>query len=239
MKFRNLILAGLLVGLIAVAAAQNPNHIFPSAPQPNLGKLIFYGGDVNADDPNAYAFPNSNTLAVPNTRTYGCLEVPQTRTFSVTAILFNIVANVQQGQIFDPMTATYDIRRSIEPGDGGLDMRSGTASVTFTPTGRLPFGETEYAMLATLNGGIKVPYPGEWCINITPQCTDESNPLCSQVEFYVTNTTQRTNAVNPKIEPPQVIWAESPFLGYDWANWCTLGLNSEQCSYLSFGVYGY
>jgi len=103
----------------------------------------------------------------------------------------------------------------------------------------MPFGETEYSAVVMLSGAMKLPRGGEFCINVTPQCTDQSNPLCSTVEFYVDNTTQQTNAIRGEFELDQAIWAESPFYGYNWENWCSLGLNAEQCGYLSFGIYGY
>jgi hypothetical protein len=235
-NFRNLVFSlAVLAALVGACAAQEGRNFPTSNTQP---KLIFYGGDVNPDDPNAYAFANGNTLAV-LAQTYGCVSIPYTKSFYVSGFLFNIVANVQSGMIFDPMTATYDVRRTIGTGHGGLDVKSGTAALTLTPTGRMPFGETEYSAVIMLPGALKVDAGGAWCINVTPQCTDQANPLCSQVEFFVDNTTQRTNAINPKVELPQYLWVYSTALGYNWDNWCSLGLNAEQCAYLSFGIYGY
>lgn len=224
MRFRRLFLSFALATLTTACTAQ---------------KLAFYGGDVSPDDPNAYAFPNGNTLLVPDTHTYGCISIPYNRTFYASGLLFNVVANVQEGTVFDPMVATYDVRRSIETGEGGIDMRSGTAPIYLTPTGRTPFGETEYSAVVRLHKPMQVPADGEWCMNVTPQCTDASNSVCSQVEFFVDNTTQRTNAINPQVELDEEIWVNSSYFGYDWVNYCNLGLNAEQCGYLSFGVFGY
>lgn len=227
MKLRNLVFSILTLLLAAnFAIAQQHN-------------LLFYGGDVNPDDPNAYAFPNGNTLAQPDTHTYGCFTIPYTQNHPrAGGFLFNVTASGgQDGNIFDPMVATYEVHRTIGDGNPGIVLTTGTAPILVTPTGRVLNGMTEYAVQLFFSGSKRFPFGGAYCINVTPQCTNADNANCSTVQFFVDNTDQ-TNAIRKKIELPQYLWVYSPSLGYNWVNWCELGLNQEQCSWMSFGVYG-
>jgi hypothetical protein len=201
--------------------------------------LGFYGGDVNPDDPNLYQFPNGNTLAQPDTHTYGCITIPHDRVFRSSGMMFNVTANVDDdpAKLFDPMVATYEVHRAIGTGVPGIILKVGTAPISVIPTGRTVNGETEYTVQLLFGGSKELPGGGPYCVNITPQCTNPNNPNCSIVSFYVDNTTQRTNDVNGQVEIFEGLWAKADVLGYNWVNWCATGLNAEQCGYMSFGAY--
>ena len=206
-------------------------------PPATAAKLIFYGGDINVDDPNAYSFANGNTLLVPNTATYGAVVASKEKGLVVTGLLFNEVANVQTGKIFDPAIATYDVRKYVMQGNGGVEMAHGSGPQSAVPTGRMPFGFVEYAVSVRFAKPL-VPQSGTYYLNLSSQCTTESNQNCSLEQLFVDNTTQQTNAINPNWEPEEDLYINSDYFGYIWQNWCSLGLNSQQCGYLSFGVYG-
>ena len=220
----------------------DPNlHGNTSVNNPAAPRLIFYGGDITPNDPNAYAFPNGNTLMVPDTTTYGCVGAPNGISLIITGLLFNQVANIQTGTIFDPPTATYDIRRDITVGNGGIDLVHGSGPQTAVPTGRMPFGYVEYATSVMFTSPIPVRHGGAYYLNLSSQCTDSSNENCANIQFFVDNTTQQTNGINTQLEPSLRLYINSDYFGYNWEPACEVdgGLNNQQCSYLSFGVYGH
>ena len=220
----------------------DPNlHGNTSVNNPAAPRLIFYGGDITPNDPNAYAFPNGNTLMVPDTTTYGCVGAPNGISLIITGLLFNQVANIQTGTIFDPPTATYDIRRDITVGNGGIDLVHGSGPQTAVPTGRMPFGYVEYATSVMFTSPIPVRHGGAYYLNLSSQCTDSNNENCANVQFFVDNTTQQTNGINTQLEPSQGLYVNSDYFGYKWEPGCGVEgiMNDQQCSYLSFGVYGH
>lgn len=203
--------------------------------------LIFYGGDINSGDPNVEAFANGNTLDIPNTTTYGAAIPPATSHVVVTGILFNQLAT-QSGDIFDPATATYDVRTDIASGNGGTSVASGSGKQYASPTGRSAFNYTEYATSVALTTPF-VPIPGTtYWVNESPQCTDSGNSICSALQYYASNTTQQSNSINGFAQPKGQMYFNSAVFGFSWINWCDpslANLNSQQCAYLSFGLYGH
>jgi hypothetical protein len=206
----------------------------PPPPRPNI---LFYGGDINTDDPNADAFANGNTLLVGNSPTYGALRVPKTGHFMITGIFFSTIAT-GTGNIFDPPTATYDIRVDMNP-YGGTSVASGSGVQTAQPTGRMPFGYPEYLTSVALTKPF-TPTNGEtYWVNESPQCTDSGNSNCENEQFFVDNTTQQTGAVNGKAQPKGESFFDCNYCsGLTFYNWCLSGVNEQQCAYLSFGIYG-
>jgi len=221
----------------AATAANN----FSWGPPPAGPNILFYGGDVNPSDPNVDGFSNGNTL-LGNTPTYGAVQVPATGHFVVTGIFFNQIATLT-GNIFDPPTATYDIRVNVTNGYGGTSVAHGSGPQTAVPTGRMPYGDVEYTTSVGLTSPLTAQNGETYWVNESPQCTDTSNPLCSQVQFFVDNTTQKTGSVNGGAQPTGEIYFDCEFCGNSpliWFNWCdNTGLNAQQCADLSFGIYGH
>lgn len=215
------------------------NEDFGWGPPPPAPNILFYGGDVNADDPNVYAFANGNTLLVPDSPTYGAVRVPKTGHFVITGIFFNGLALGTGGNVFDPPTGTYDIRVDMNS-YGGKSVASGSGVQTAQPTGRMPFGYTEYTTSVALTEPF-TPTNGEtYWVNESPQCTDSGNPACENGQFYVDNTTQRTGAVNGGAQPKGESFFDCNFCsGLTFYNTCETGANAQQCAYLSFGIYGH
>jgi hypothetical protein len=218
-------------------------------PPANAANLIFYGGDVNPSDPNEDGFANGNTLLVLDTTTYGAVTVPENSKAVATGVLFNQVPSCNYalctGTSFDPATATYDLRTGVSEGVGGTSVASGSGPQTAKQTGRfLPWFSgrmPEYSTSVAFTEPF-LPTPGTtYLVNESPQCTDSSNKNCSTAEFFVTNTTQRTNGINIVAQPMGMMFLNSAFFGYSWANWCdpSFGLNAQQCAYMSFGIYGH
>jgi hypothetical protein len=223
-------------------ASAVPHEEFSWGPAPAKPNILFYGGDVNPNDPNVDAFANGITLFVPDTPTYGAVRVPATGHFVVTGVFFNQIATFS-GDIFDPPTATYDIRINVANGFGGTSVASGSGPQSARPTGRLPFGYVEYTTSVALVSPFTAPNGEILWVNESPQCTDSSNLICNQLQFYVDNTTQKTGSVNGEAQPTGQIFFDCTFcayLGLEWFNWCDgTGANAQQCADLSFGIYGH
>ena len=121
----------------ASRGTSTPTWGIPSVPS----TIIFYGGDINVNDPNAQGFANGNTLAVANSQTYGAVTAPKGSKVTVSGIFANNEVNVSGGTPFDPATGTYDIRIKVSEGVGGTSVASGSGAQTAVPTGRDPFGD--------------------------------------------------------------------------------------------------
>ena len=195
---------------------------------------LFYGGDLNPSDSNASGLSDENTLFVPGSSTYGELAVPAGTTVTVKGILFN----VQASAAFDPMTASYDIRTGVSEGNGGTSIASGTTNIQVQATANNFLGLQEYSLV------VKFPAitltSGDYWMNLTPKCTNTLDGSCPLFRQYVSNTTQRTNALHESWQPAHEMFLNSSSFGFSWANWCdaSLGLNSIQCGYMSYGVLG-
>jgi hypothetical protein len=227
-------------GIASIKTQEHKNISHATKPQApaSCDPCLFYGGDLNPTDPNADGFSDENTLLIlGGSQTYGAITIPAGANASVTGILYQVLATAA----FDPFTATYDIRQGISEGNGGTDVSTGSASVAVAATGRTAFGLYEYTVTATFSSVTLVP--GEYWFNLEPQCLNTLDGSCSVFRQYASNTTQETNAVNGSWQPSGEMFFNSAFdFGVDttWANWCDsdLGLNSEQCAWLSFGVIG-
>jgi hypothetical protein len=195
---------------------------------------LFYSGDLNPSDFNAAGFSDENTLLISGSSTYGAFS--PTSTVTVTGILVNVQADAN----FDPVTGSYDIRSGVSEGNGGTSLASGSGSVSVAATGRNFFGLNEYTLLVTLSTPLTLN-PGAYWINLTPNCTNgASDGSCSDGRFFVSNTTQKANNISGQYQPAHEAFLNSPFFDFIWANWCdsALGLNSRQCSGVSFGLTG-
>jgi hypothetical protein len=201
---------------------------------PSLCKpCAFYGGDPDGNDPNTTALANGNTLSVPNTTTYGAVKIPATTRGMITGILFISIA--ESSGDFDPDTATYDIRTGVSQGNGGSSVASGSGAMSYSSYGQCPI--VAYQTAVTLTSPLTVTPGTTYWVNLSPQCTDSGNPNCD-TQFFVYNTTQEMNGLHPGVQPPEQMFFNSAFIGYNWTNWCSILQNDQACARLSFGLMG-
>jgi hypothetical protein len=215
-----------------VAAAQ-------SGPPTLCKPCLFYGGDLNPDDPNAVAFANENTLTTPYTYAYGAVTVPTNRTLLVEGILFQ---TVMQFDKFDPNGVYWEIRTSIY-GTGGNLIASGSRGVAVEPTGRQLNGVPEYTVAVRLvpavqiTGGSKYPGTTYW-FNILPQGTNKNDGICKIASYMVSNSTQETNSLHSFAQPVDSIVLDSVPSLQDFVSCTAAGYTGSQCAFLSFGLMG-
>jgi hypothetical protein len=210
---------------------ENPNPAVPPACSP----CLFYGGDLNPSDANAAGMSDENTLLLPGgSSTYAEVNIPTGTTVTVKGILFN----VQASAAFDPMTASYDIRTGVSEGSGGTSIASGTVTMAVSATGRNFLGLNEYSLVAVFPSTTLTS--GAYWVNVTPNCTNTLDGSCSVFRQFVSNTTSRTNALHQSWQPAHEMFLNSSFFGFTWANWCdsSLGFNTVQCGYMSYGLLG-
>ena len=217
------------------------------------GKILFYGGDASATDPNTFVFDNENTVNFAATSTYAAIKVPANVT--VSAMFINSIA-YPYPPVFDPLTATYDIRTGVSEGNGGTEVASGSGTLTSVPTGRTILGSyPEYTLTVRFEKPVALKAGKTYWANLTPQCTNDNDANCTGAggvrgkgptddvsgsqTYFVDNTTEETNGVNASAQVAGQIYFNSPYYGINWQNWCTNGvegeLNSKQCARLSFG----
>ena len=200
---------------------------------------IFYGGDTNCNDPNSQGFADENTVLVPETETLGAVTIPAGKQIVLTGLFFNTIADA--GDFFDPHTGSWEIRKDVSEGNGGMQVAAGSNAMQVQEVGKTCglaiFQSQDTVMLSkpqTLTSGT-------YWFNVTPQCTNSGDSNCDGQDFYAENTTQGTNGIRAKLQPLHEIYLNSAYFGYTYANWCdeALGQNSHQCAALSFGVIGH
>jgi hypothetical protein len=261
---RKTFFAAIFIALFSLAAtAQDvsvPNNNLATqsstpawgSPQ-TTGKILFYGGDASATDPNTFVFDNENTTNFAGTSTYAAVKVPATVT--VSAMFINSIA-YPFPPIFDPATATYDIRTGVSEGNGGTEVASGSGTLTSVPSGRTILGSyPEYTLTVRFEKAVTLKAGTTYWANLTPQCTNVNDANCAGAggvrgkgsiadlgaaqTYYIDNTTEETNGVNAKDQVAGQIYLNSAYYSINWQNWCTNGvegaLNSKQCARLSFG----
>lgn len=220
---------------LAGGAAQGVQFAGTGVPPVLCDPCIFYGGDLNVSNINAAGLSDENTVFIPGSSTYGSITLT-----GISATITGIVFNVQADANFDPLTASYDVETGVVDGIGGTSIASGTANTTVAATGRNFIGLNEYSVAVNLNTPLKIG-PGQYWFNLTPACTNGGQDgSCSAGRMFVSNTTNRTNAVNGTAQVQGQMFLNSSFFGFTWANWCdsSLGLNSNQCAGMSFGLMG-
>lgn len=222
----------VITALSALSAqAQGP----PSLCKP----CLFYGGDYKPGDPNSLYFYDQNTLTEGDTQTYGAIIIPRNHSVEIEGILFQI-------QLFqpklDPNGVTWEIRADVTQGSGGTLIASGQGPVAMEPTGRTGDGP-EYTLAVKVNppvslsGGTKGTV---YWFNLTPQCTNKNDIVCSENQYGVSNTVDQTNSFRGGLQAAAKIYLNSlsgPFT-FDWEWACNITQNGTQCGYLSFGLIG-
>jgi hypothetical protein len=195
---------------------------------------LFYGGDTNPASPADNGFANENTNLVADTLTYGAFTVPSGQTWTVDGLFINTIADGYDG--LDPSTSSWVINSGMGSGDAGVTVASGTSTVagtSFVPTGRLPFGFTEYTLKVKVSPAV-VLTSGTYYTTIVPQCTDTGNSSCSIAQYYFDDTFGE-NRYGP-LEPAGLALFNSTYFGFDYSPLCDV--SSTGCEALSFGVIG-
>jgi hypothetical protein len=101
---------------------------------------MFYGGDFDANNPNANGLANE-TDAIVGGSPYGAATY-QNFIPGVSETAIGLFSNNLSG--LNPSTGYWEIRSGVSEGNGGTLIASGTGAITQTATGRSAFGYTEY-----------------------------------------------------------------------------------------------
>jgi hypothetical protein len=208
-----------------------PSEVPPSYCAP---VCLLYTGDTNPDSPDDNGFANENTLLVAETQSFGAFTVPTGEMWTVDGAFINTIADGYNG--LDPSTSSWSISSGMSSGDAGTIVASGTstaAGTSFIATGRLPFGFTEYTLKVKISPPV-VLSSGTYWLNITPQCTDESNGDCDIAQYFWDDTFGLNNY--GIVPPANDSFFNSSYFGFDYDNLCDV--SSTGCQVLSFGIIG-
>ena len=197
---------------------------------------IFYGGDIDPNDPNADGFIDQNTILLPDSETFAAVTIPEGDQVKVQGLLFNVLASSDD---FDPITATWEIRSGVSENNGGTLISQGSGSAKITPTGRVAFGYPENTVAVAVTPPI-ILTAGTYWFNVSPQCTNRNDQTCDTVQYFASNTTHGTNNVRGGLQPLHQMYFYSQTGEAFYENWCdaALGYNAHQCAALSFGIIG-
>ena len=192
-----------------------------SAPQAcTLSKqhpCIYYGGDINAGDPEENGLSDENSLFISNSYTYTEVKVPVAAHFSASfANLLNTYG------VIDPKTAEWSVRTGVSEGQGGTSICSGDNPATFNPTGRNAFGFNENELPTSTP--CTVPVANVW-IAIVPNCTNANDGDCTNDPRYFISDTNGPNAINGQYTVTSntgmgPTWNSPTFFSTSWASWC-------------------
>jgi len=169
---------------------------------------LFYGGDLDLNDPNQNGLANEND-AIVGGNPYGAATfqnfIIKDPDWDITSLWTN---NLSQ---LTPISAYYEIRSGVSEGNGGTLIASGTvnlgANYTHTPTGRSDFGYTEYQD--------HVSFPsidlnsGQYWFAVVPNC-----PTCAGRSFN--SDTDGLNSVGSQTTGQQ--YFDSAFFGANFTN---------------------
>ena len=174
--------AVLLFGGSTLANAQCPSG------------CLFYGGDFDANNPNANGLANENDLIVGG-NPYGAATYQNfinSQTWNITGLFTNNLSTLT------PSSGYWEIRKGMSEGNGGTLIASGTQSggnFSQTPTGRSGFGYTEYTDLAS---GLNLSLPsGMYWLAMVPEC-----PSCDGRSFN-SNSLEGLKAVGTQVSDLQ------------------------------------
>ncbi len=165
---------------------------------------LFYGGDLDLNDPNQNGLANENDALVGG-NPYGA-AVYQNFTLSSNSTATGLFSNNLSG--LNPTTAYWEIRTGVSEGNGGTLVASGTGATSNVATGRSDFGFVEYrnevdGLSLNLNGGT------QYWMTVVPN--DPNNPNRS----YNSNT-DGLNSVGTQTSGQQ-FW-NSSYFGANFTN---------------------
>lgn len=106
--------------------------------------ILFYGGDIDPNNPNADALSNERNTSVTQSSIYQNFIVPVGQTWTIDRLWSNDLMNTTVS------AADWEIRSGVSEGNGGTLIASATdVAATQTATGRSAFGLTEYTVQVT------------------------------------------------------------------------------------------
>ena len=205
-------------------------------PPPLCKPCLFYGGDMGQTDPDSTIFYNENTPQFLDTSTYGAITVPKNRSLLIEGILFQVDELVPNAH-----NATWDIRTGVSLAFGGTSIASGEGPIERQATGRDFDGYSEFTTVMKVDPPVQIDGGNSdrgtrYWFNLTPTCVKQNN--CGRNQWFVSNTPHQVNNYRGVAQPGGNIFIFSEAYGYNWDNWCDLGLNGQQCGSLSFGLMG-
>jgi hypothetical protein len=151
---------------------------------------VYYGGDIDPDDPEENGLDNENDLLIQYMWTYNEVNVPSP--LKISAAFTN---NLSTYGIIDPKTANWDFRVGVTEWDFGTSIAHGTTPAEFRATGRSAFGFAEYELLTRTT--LSLPTGNVW-FDVQPNCTNENDQDCSADPRYFESDTDGLNGINSK-----------------------------------------
>ena len=179
---------------------------------------VYYGGDIDPNDPQENAMSNENDLFIQCAWTYTEVNVPVP--LKISAAFTN---NLSTYGIIDPKTANWDFRIGISEGNGGTSIAHGTTPAEFRATGRSAFGYAEYELLTKTP--LSLPKGNVW-LDVQPNCTNPNDQDCSAVPRYFESDTDGLNGINSKFTVTSndgmgpTFFCTGIFCDPDWMSWC-------------------
>ncbi len=194
-----------LLSMFAVFFALCATFAYAACPVEAGYTCMFYGGDINPNDPNENGLANE-TDAIVGGSPYGA-AVYQNFNFAGGTITGLATNNLSQ---LNPSTAYWEIRSGVSEGNGGTLIASGTGATSNQATGRSAFGYIEYTnFVGDLNVNLS---SGTYWMAVVPNdpgtagrsfesSTDGTNSLGSQTndlqffnsQFFGANFTNTLN----------------------------------------------
>ena len=179
---------------------------------------VYYGGDIDPNDPEENGLSNENDLFIPDDFTYDEINAPAS--MKISAAFSN---NLQTFGVIDPQTATWHFRVGVSEGNGGTLIAYGVSPAQLTQTGRIAFGFDEYELLTRTP--VTLPSGNVW-FSVTPNCTNPNDPECNQDDpRYFESDTDGLNGINNKFTVTSkdgfgpFLEADNYFGGiYNWCN---------------------
>jgi hypothetical protein len=192
---------------------------------------VYYGGDIDPNDPEENGLSNENTLFIECSWTYTEVNLPAP--LKISAAFTN---NLQTFGIVDPQTGNWDFRIGVSEGNGGTDIGYGTGPAQLTATGRSAFGYEEYELLTRIP--LSLPTGNVW-FDVQPNCMDPNDFRCSELPRTYANTrfccgvqpryfesdSDGLNGINSKFTVTSntgmgPTFADPLYGFYSWASWC-------------------
>ena len=184
---------------------------------------MFYGGDLDPQNPQADTFANENIVpgGFPlEAQIYSPFVVPEGHVWNVTGLFINSLSYPSANH---PPRIPWEIRAAIPKagGNGGIVVAQGKAKATMTPTGRSINGTPEYTFVVTWTTPI-VLGPGVYWENVTPQCTNPEIGICTKEGFtgFLESDMETKGGLNGygPAEPWDDSFWNAPDFGLTWAN---------------------
>ena len=166
---------------------------------------LFYGGDLDLNDPNQNGLANEND-AIVGGNPYGAATYQSFHTIQEVWIYSAFSNNLST---ITPDSGYWEIRSGVSEGNGGTLVASGTNTITHTPTGRSDFGYTEYTDNIGV-GSVHLVQAGWWWLTAVPICT-----TCAGRSFN-SNANTRLNGVGDTNPGEQFF--NSAFFGANFTN---------------------